>query len=68
MAWVSRVPSKSNIGDLPSRQDPAAAADIIGGVHGPALAPSESLCDIICNAANFVDHMRNVLARTKKKT
>ena len=43
LCWVSRVPTRSNIGDLPSRQLPAEAARIIGGVHLPDLVPSEML-------------------------
>ena len=67
LCWVSRVPTKSNIGDLPSRQLPGEAAHIIGGEHRPNLVPSAALQKMICNAASFVDHMRNFLARTQKE-
>ena len=66
LAWVSRVPSKSNIADLPSRQLPAEAAKIIGGIHGPDLKPSSSLCRVICDSTSFVSHMRNVLMKIEK--
>lgn len=46
LCWVSRVPTKSNIADWPSRQEPQQAADMIGGVVEKALKPSEELCQL----------------------
>ena len=66
LAWVSRVPSKSDIADLPSRQLPAEAAKIIGGVHDPDLRPTSSLCEVICDSTSFVSHMRNVLMKIEE--
>ena len=63
LCWVSRVPTKSNVGDYPSRQLPQESAKIINGVHLPDLLPSEALCAMVCNAASFIDHMRAVLAK-----
>ena len=63
LCWVSRVPTKSNIADFPSRQQPGMAAQLIGGVHLPPLSPSSDLCSMVCDASSFVGHMRNLLVR-----
>ena len=61
MCWVSRVPTKSNISDYPSRQRPEQAAEIIQGKCLAALEPSDALCRMICNSTSFTEHMRNLL-------
>ena len=58
MWWVSRVPSKSNIADLPSRQEPQKAADMIGGQVVPPIACGTQLVDACLSVASFVDYMQ----------
>eukprot|EP00435_Cladocopium_sp_Y103_P046528 s3318_g13.t1 len=65
LCWVSRVPTKSNVGDFPSRQQPELAAKAINGMVLPPLAPSSILCNMICDASNFLDHVRNLLGRPR---
>ena len=64
LCWVSRVPSLSNVSDLPSRGKAKAAAKVIGGVEGRPLDPSPKLCDLICDSASFVQFMRQHLKQT----
>eukprot|EP00435_Cladocopium_sp_Y103_P049939 s1491_g15.t1 len=64
LCWVSRVPTKSNVGDFPSRQQPEVAARAIGGIVLPPLQPSSILCHMVCDASSFLDHMRNLLKRS----
>ncbi|CAL1173405.1 unnamed protein product [Cladocopium goreaui] len=61
LCWISRVPTKSNIGDLPSRQQPEEAARIIGGQTIPPVNPSAKLCNLVCGAVSFVAHMKEYL-------
>ena len=61
MCWASRVPSLSNVADLPSRGQAKAAADVIRGVLGETLEPSQKLCALICDASSFVQMMRQHL-------
>ena len=63
LCWVSRVPTKSNISDYPSRQRPEEAARIIQGNCGEVLEPSDTLCKMICDSTNFIAHMRALLKR-----
>lgn len=57
MPWISRVPTKSNIGDLPSRDRAADAAKLLGAELGPELVPSQQLCDMITGGTSFFDYM-----------
>ena len=59
--WVSRVPSKSNVSDFPSRQQPERAAEIIQGIVGASLRPSEALCQLICDSKCFVSYMGQLM-------
>ncbi len=56
--WVSRVPSKSNIADYPSRQEPERAADMIGGSVIPPISCSSQLIQACLSASSFVDYMK----------
>ena len=58
LCWISRVPTKSNIGDLLSRQQPEEAARIIGGQVISPVNPDAKLCDLVCDAVSFVAHMK----------
>ena len=66
LCWISRVPTRSNISDLPSCQQSEQAAKSIGGRVGEMLHPSDKLCDLICDASSFVALMREVLERKTK--
>ena len=57
MLWYSRVPSKSNIADLLSRQLPEQAAKLIGGVVGPKLFLEEDMIKVCIDATSFIDFM-----------
>ena len=61
LCWVSRVPSKSNVADFPSRRQAQTAARIIQGQVGEPIQPDSQLCELICNARSFVSHMRQFL-------
>ena len=64
LCWVSRVPSLSNVADLPSRNQAAEAARVIQGTLGETLEPSAKLCDLICDATSFIQMMRQHLMST----
>eukprot|EP00438_Fugacium_kawagutii_P035994 Skav221846 [mRNA] locus=scaffold1115:19121:20785:+ [translate_table: standard] len=57
LPWISRVPTKSNIGDFPSRGQAAAAAALIGAQLGEVLHIPEKLCKLICGGDSFLDFM-----------
>lgn len=59
MVWYSRVPSKSNVADFPSRQQPEQAAQLIGGVVGPKLSLKEDLVELCINPDSFFDLMKH---------
>lgn len=61
LCWVTRVPTKSNVADLPSRQQTELAAKVINGCVAAPVMPDQKLCDLICNASTFVEHMRQFL-------
>ena len=61
LCWISRVPTKSNVSDLPSRQRADLAAQVIKGRVGCKLSPSAKLCDLVCDATSFVAMMRTFL-------
>ena len=63
MIWYSRVPSKSNIADLPSRQLPEQAARLIKGIVGPKLSLGEDLVKVCVDAASFIDFMEQIVSR-----
>ena len=56
--WVSRVPSKSNIADYPSRQDPHTAATMIDGRVLPPLVCNSKLIDACLSVTSYVDYMQ----------
>ena len=66
LCWVSRVPSLSNVSDLPSRGKANQAAAVIGGTNGNPLDPSPRLCDLICDSNSFVQFMRQHLKMNNK--
>ena len=66
LCWVSRVPSLSNVSDLPSRGKANQAAAVIGGTNGKPLDPSPRLCDLICDSNSFVQFMRQHLKTNNK--
>ena len=55
LLWVSRVPSKSNIADFPSRGKPELAAKMIGGLVGPKLDAPEAFVRACLKIENFSD-------------
>ena len=67
LCWVSRVPSLSNVSDLPSRKKAQLAATVINGKLGEPLHPSSKLCDLICDSTSFVQFMRQHLQEKTKK-
>jgi hypothetical protein len=66
LCWVSRVPSLSNVSDLPSRGKANHTAAVIGGTIGKPLDPSPRLCDLICDLNSFVQFMRQHLKMNNK--
>ena len=62
LCWVSRVPTKSNLGDFPSRQKPELAAEMIRGSVANPVRPESKLCDLICNSESFASYMRQFLS------
>ena len=65
---MSRVPTKSNVEDFPSRQQAEVAARIIGGHVAKPAPPSPKLCDLICNAESFVAYMPATVSPMSLKT
>eukprot|EP00434_Breviolum_minutum_P046212 symbB.v1.2.041655.t1/scaffold8457.1/size11431/1 len=65
--WVSRVPSKSNIADLPSRRDAAAAAKLIKGQVTSPLKCSSQLVQASLSVESFVDYMEHITAACKSE-
>ena len=63
MLWYSRLPSKSNIADLPSRQLPEQAAKLIEGVVGPKLFLEEDMIKVCIDATSFIDFMEGIVNR-----
>eukprot|EP00438_Fugacium_kawagutii_P001998 Skav208915 [mRNA] locus=scaffold787:29327:30871:- [translate_table: standard] len=57
LPWISRVPTKSNIGDFPSRGQASTAASLIGAQLGEVLHMSEKLCKLVCGGDSFLDFM-----------
>ena len=55
--WISRLPSKSNIADIPSRGDSVAAAKFIDGVVGPDLQPSPDFVEVMLQANTYEGYM-----------
>ena len=55
LLWVSRVPSKSNIADFPSRGKPELAAKLIGGLVGQKLDAPEAFVRACLKIENFSD-------------
>ena len=53
MLWFSRVPSKSNIADFPSRGDSVAAAKIIGGVVGEDLQSDPDFVKVLLQSSSY---------------
>ena len=58
--WVSRVPTKSNIADYPSRQEPEIAAKMIGGKVVRPLECSNHLVEACLSVTSPVDYMQMV--------
>ena len=56
--WISRVPSKSNIADFPSRGDSVAAAKLIDGVVGPDLQPSLDFVEVMLQSNTYDGYMK----------
>ena len=56
--WISRVPSKSNIADFPSRGDSVAAAKLIDGVVGQDLQPSPEFVEVMLQSNTYDGYMR----------
>ena len=52
--WISRVPSKSNIADFPSRGDSVAAAKLIDGV---VVHPSPGFIDVLLQSDTYDGYM-----------
>ena len=61
LCWVSRVPTLSNVADVPSRGQAEQAAISIQGAVGQLLEPSSKPCDLICDAASFIQMMKQHL-------
>ena len=55
--WISRVLSKSNIADFPSRRDSVAAAKLIDGVVGSDLHPSPGFIDVLLQSDTYDGYM-----------
>ena len=60
MWWVSRVPSKSNIADMPSRGDSAAAAGIIQGKVTDPLCCPQKMVSAALTVESCVDYMQHL--------
>ena len=56
--WVTRVPSKSNIADFPSRRDPQTAASMINGQVLQPLVCQPKLIEACLSISSFVDYMQ----------
>ena len=56
--WISRVPTKSNIADDPSRQEPETAAKLIGRQVIPAIKCVAHLIEACLSVTSFVDYMQ----------
>ena len=63
--WISRVPTKSNIADYPSRQEPETAARMIGGQVIPAIDCGTHLIEACLSVTSFVDYMQMVAESRK---
>lgn len=59
LAWFSRVPSKSNIADYPSRGDCATAAKILVGDIGEPLQLSDEHLQLCLGSTDFVSLMKH---------
>ena len=55
LLWISRVPSKSNIADFPSRGQPDTAAKLIGAAVGKLLEAPEAFVRACLKIENFSD-------------
>ena len=65
MWWVSRVPSKSNIADMPSRGDSGSAARVIGGKVTDKIRCPQMLVDASLRVESFVDYMQYLTEKLK---
>ena len=65
LCWVSRVPSKSNIADFPSRHRAEEAAKLINGSVGPALSAPHAFVEAVCSVSCFLDYMSLVARQFK---
>ena len=55
LLWISRVPSKSNIADFPSRGKPEIAALMIGGQVGDPLEAPRAFVRACLQIETFAD-------------
>ncbi len=64
--WVSRVPTKSNIADFPSRQEPETTARMIDGQVIPPIECSTHFVEACLSVTSFVDYMQMVAESCKR--
>ena len=65
MWWVSRVPSKSNIADMPSSGDSESAARVIRGKVTDKIRCPQMLVDASLKVESFVDYMQYLTEKLK---